>query len=223
MKKKAISVVIADDHAILRSGLRMLLGQQSDIKVVGEAENGEQALEQVRLKKPDILLADISMPGTNGIETINEIKKRSLRTRVVILTMHTERPYLISALKAGASGYVLKKALDSELISAIRAAHEKRVFICPGMVGQLVDEGSVRRNRREVPARQARDLLSRRELQVLKLVAEGYTHREIATRTFISVKSVETYRARLLKKLKITTRREIVRFAIDAGLLVKTA
>jgi len=218
MRKKHITVVIADDHAILRAGLRMLLNQQPDIKVVGEAENGEHALEQVRLNKPDIILMDISMPGTGGVEATAEIRRKSPQTRVVILTMHAESAYLDSVLAAGASGYVLKRSLDSDLLKAIRSANEGETFIDSGvavhLVGKIPGAGPHR-----LAATQAHDILSRRELQVLKLVAEGCTNRQIASQAFISVKSVETYRARLLIKLQIKTRRDIVRYAIEAGLL----
>src|ERR1700760_549916 len=219
MKPKQIRIVIADDHTILRSGLRMLLGAQRDMQVVGEAENGDAALEEVRLKKPDVLLMDISMPGTSGIEATKEVRKRSPQTKVIILTMHGEGAYLDSALAAGASGYVLKRALDSDLVSAIRAADEGQTFIDSGVAGHLVDKALGPDGARRLAAKDARDLLSRRELQVLKLVAEGYTNQEIALKVFISVKSVETYRARVLKKLQLTTRSEVVRFAIEAGLL----
>ena len=219
MKKKIISVVIADDHAILRAGLRMLLSQQPDIQVVGEAENGEEAIEQVRRKKPNILLADISMPGTSGIEIIQQVAKRSPKTLVLILTMHAEPAYLDSALAAGAAGYVLKKALDSDLLTAIRVTNSNGTFIDQDMTQHLLGKHRHAQAASTVTARQARDLLSRRELQILTLIAQGHTHREIASQTSISVKSVETYRARLLKKLKLTTRRDIVQFALSAGLL----
>lgn len=200
----------------------MLLNSQADMKVVGEAADGEQALEQVRLKKPDILLMDIAMPGTSGIEAVGEIKRRSPHTQVVVLTMHGEAAYLHSALAAGASGYVLKRSLDSELVSAIRGAYEGKTSIDAAVAKHLVERALGKTGRRRPDAREAFDLLSRREQQVLKLVAEGYTNAQIASQVFVGVKSVETYRARLLKKLRIKSRREITRFAIDSGLLAKT-
>lgn len=217
-KKTPISVVIADDHAILRVGLRLLLSVQPDIKVVGEAGDGDEALEQVRLRKPDVLLLDISMPGTGGVEAASEVRKRWPHTRVVFLTMHGEAPYLDSALAAGASGYVLKRALDSDLVSAIRAAHAGSTFIDAGVAGHLVAKALGSDGRTGADARQACDLLSRRELQVLKLAAAGLTNRQISSKVFVGIKSVETYRARVLKKLKIKTREEMIRFALDAGL-----
>jgi two-component system response regulator NreC len=200
----------------------MLLNSQADMKVVGEAADGEQALEQVRLTKPDILLVDISMPGTSGLEVVSEVKKRSPHTRVVVLTMHAEPAYLHSALAAGACGYVLKRSLDSDLVSAIRGAYEGKTSIDAGVAEHLVEKALGKTGRRRPTAREAFDLLSRRERQVLKLVAEGYTNVQIAAQVFVGVKSVETYRARVLKKLRIKTRREITQFAIDSGLLSKT-
>lgn len=219
-KKRPISVVIADDHAILRVGLRMLLNAQPDMKVVGEAADGEEALAQVRLRKPDVLLLDITMPGTGGIEAATEVRRKWPHTRVVVLTMHAEAPYLDSALAAGASGYVLKRALDSDLVSAIRAANEGSTFIDSGVAGHLVAKALGSGDTGRTDARQVRDLLSRRELQVLRLAAAGLTNRQIASKVFVGVKSVETYRARVLKKLKIKTREDLVRFALDAGLLI---
>jgi two-component system, NarL family, response regulator NreC len=200
----------------------MLLNSQADMKVVGEAADGEQALEQVRLKKPDILLVDISMPGTGGLEVVTEIKKRSPHTRAVVLTMHAEPAYLHSALAAGACGYVLKRSLDADLVSAIRGAYEGKTSIDAGVAEHLVERALGKTGRRRPIAREAFDLLSRREQQVLRLVAEGYTNAQIAAQVFVGVKSVETYRARVLKKLHIKTRREITQFAIDSGLLSKT-
>jgi len=221
-KKKNITVVIADDHTILRRGLRALLHEYTDLEVVGEAASGDQALEQVRLNKPDVLLLDISMPGTGGVEAAGEVRKLSPQTRVVILTMHTERAYLNSAIAAGASGYVLKSSLDSDLVSAIRAAHEGKTFIDSGVAGHLVDKALGQDSSRQDTVKEVYDLLSRREQQVLKLVAEGSTNQEIASEACISVKSVESYRARLLTKLQIGSKRELVRFAIEAGLLSGT-
>ena len=221
-KKKTITVVIADDHTILRRGLQALLHEYTDLEVVSEAASGDQALEQVRLRKPDVLLLDISMPGTGGIEAAGEIRKLSPQTRVVILTMHAEPAYLTSAITAGASGYVLKSALDSDLVSAIRAAYEGKTFIDPGVAGHLVEKAFGGDAPGDNSVGEICALLSRRERQVLKLVAEGSTNQEIASEACISVKSVESYRGRLMKKLRIGSKRELVRFALEAGLLSNT-
>lgn len=218
MKNEKITVVIADDHAILRSGLRMLLGAQPDLNVVGEANNGEEALEQVRLKRPAVLLLDISMPGSNGIEVIHDILKISPQTRVLILTMHAEAAYLDAALAAGATGFVLKRSLDSDLLNAIRVVRRGDNFIDAGMTKFLVQK-ALGGKAAESSAKAASSLLSRRELQVLTLAAQGYTNRQISLKLFVSVKSVETYRARLLKKLNLEDRAQMFRFAVEAGLL----
>lgn len=218
MKNEKITVVIADDHSILRSGLRMLIGAQPDLSVVGEANNGEEALEQVRSKRPAVLLLDISMPGGNGIEVIHEIVKTSPQTRVLILTMHAEAAYLDAALAAGATGFVLKRSLDSDLLNAIRVVRRGDNFIDAGMTKFLVQK-ALGGKASESSAKAASNLLSRRELEVLTLAAQGYTNRQISLRLFVSVKSVETYRARLLKKLNLEDRAQMFRFAIEAGLL----
>jgi DNA-binding NarL/FixJ family response regulator len=218
MKNEKITVVIADDHSILRSGLRMLLGAQPDMNVVGEANNGDEALEQVRLKRPAVLILDISMPGSNGIEVIHDILKISPQTRVLILTMHAEAAYLDAVLTAGATGFVLKRSLDSDLLNAIRAVRRGDNFIDAGMTKFLVQK-ALGGKPAESSAKAASSLLSRRELQVLTLAAQGHTNRQISLKLFVSVKSVETYRARLLKKLNLEDRAQMFRFAVEAGLL----
>jgi DNA-binding NarL/FixJ family response regulator len=196
----------------------MLLSAQPDIRVVGEAENGDQALQQVRDKKPAILLLDISMPGSSGLEVIKEVLKISRETRVLILTMLTEPVYLNSVLAAGAAGFVLKRSLDSDLLSAIRAVQQGDQFIDASMTKFIIEKALVQQTGKQSP-KTACGLLSRRELQVLKLAAHGFTNRQIASQLFLSVKSVETYRARVLKKLNIHDRAHLVRFAVEAGLL----
>lgn len=218
-KKAIISVVIADDHAILRAGLRMLLNAQSDIRVIAEAENGEETLKQVRVHKPDVLLLDIAMPGLSGVEVAGTVRKRFAQTRILFLTMHAEPAYLNAALAAGGSGYVLKRSLDSDLLTAIRNVHAGEMFIDSGVAKHLVEKAFGSDTMGNSSLRQSFDLLSLRERQVLKLVAEGYTNNEIAEEIFLGVKSVETYRARLLKKLRIKTRREIVQFALAAKII----
>jgi len=219
MNKRKIKVMIADDHTILRAGLRMLLSAQSDIAVVGEAENGDQAIQQVRVKKPDVALVDLTMPPSGGMETIRVIRSRFPRTRVIVLTMHEVSAYLSSALEAGASGYVLKRSLDHELLAAIRAVHRGGTFVDPRIADLLVKTAVPSRKDGHLLPHQAADLLSRRERQVLKLVAEGYTNQEISRQIFVGLKTVETYRSRVLKKLNLRGRREAVKFAIEAGLL----
>jgi two-component system, NarL family, response regulator NreC len=213
--KPKIRVLIADDHAILRSGLKLLVNSQDDLEVVAEAADGQQAVDRAREKKPDVVLLDLSMPRSGGMEALPRIAKECQQTRVVVLTMLDDAAYLRSALAAGASGYVLKRSVDSDLLTAIRAVHRGGVFIDPSLADTLIqDVMPARASRRRKPT-----LLSDRELQVLRLIASGYTSRQIAAQIFVSAKTVETYRSRLLEKLALKTRSDLVRYAIQMGLL----
>lgn len=214
-----IRVLIADDHAVLRSGLRMLINTQPDMEVVGEAADGQEALEKSLQEKPDILLMDITMPGGSGLKAIEGLRRECARTRVLILTMHDDVAYLRSALAAGASGYVVKKAADTELLSAIRSVQRGHTFVDltsggGSLEGALQKEGTSD----QTPPEKSRVLLSQREREVLTLVAVGYTHQQIADRLNLSVKTVETYRSRLTEKLNLRTRADLVRYAIELGL-----
>lgn len=215
-KNSKIQVLIADDHAILRSGLRMLIDAQSDMTVVAEAQNGDEVIEGVKETSPDVVILDITMPERGGLHAIHEVLKLSPDTRVLLLTMHEEVAYLRTALAAGASGYVLKKSVDADLLSAIRAVHRGRTYVDSELASELIEHALPDRSR---TGRKGREVLSERELQVLKLVAEGFSSREIAQQIFISVKSVETYRGRFAEKLGLTSRADIVRYALETGLL----
>jgi two-component system, NarL family, response regulator NreC len=215
-KNSKIRVLIADDHAILRSGLRMLIDAQSDMTVVAEAQNGNEVLEIAKKTSPDIVILDVTMPERGGLHAIHEILKHGPQTRVLLLTMHEEVSYLRTALAAGASGYVLKKSVDADLLSAIRAVHRGRTYIDSELASELIGHALPERSR---PGHKAGDVLSERELQVLKLVAEGFSSREIAQQIFVSVKTVETYRGRFAEKLGLTSRADIVRYALETGLL----
>lgn len=215
-----IRVLIADDHAVLRSGLRMLINTQPDMEVVGEAADGQEAVQKSLEEKPDIVLMDITMPGSSGIKAIEELRLESPRTRVLILTMHDDVAYLRSALAAGGSGYVVKKAADTELLSAIRAVHRGHTFVDLTSGGGSLEEALQEEGKGDqVPPGKSKGLLSQREREVLALVAIGYTHQQIAERLSLSVKTVETYRARLTEKLYLRTRADLVRYAIELGLL----
>ena len=207
---KKIRVLIVDDHAILRAGLRTLLNLQPDMEVVGEAAEGLEAVEKVKRLEPDVVLMDISLPGMEGLEVTKKLKKMHPNIKVLILTMHEDRRYLYSALKAGASGYVVKRAADTELIDAIRAAHRGDVFLHPSMA-RIVAEDYV-----EQATEQG---LSDREREVLRLIAEGCTYKEMAKLLAMSVKTIETYRERIKEKLSLNTRAELVRYALEKGLL----
>ncbi len=207
-----IRILIVDDHTLFRSGLRMLIGERSDMEVVGEASDGDEALAMAKKFSPDVVLMDISMPGTGGIQATEKIRENCEKTKVVILTMHEDPVYVRSALAAGATGYIVKKAADSELISAIRAVYRGRTFIDSSQAEETIFPVNGKR-------KHAHGQLSEREYQVLKLLARGYTHQQIAEEILISIKSVETYRSRLTRKLELHTRADLIRYALETGLL----
>jgi two-component system response regulator NreC len=196
----------------------MLLNAQPDMEVVGEASDGAEAVAKARDLCPDVLLMDIAMPGTGGLEATKQICGSLPQTRVLVLTMHDDESYLRQFLLAGAAGYVLKKAADSELTDAIRAVHRGDVFVYPSLTkalltGYLADPPGPNECAEE------KELLSEREREVLQLVALGYTHRQIAERLFLSIKTVETYKARLMEKLSLRGRADLVRYAMSRGWL----
>ncbi|MBI5627746.1 MAG: response regulator transcription factor [Candidatus Rokubacteria bacterium] len=215
MKPGKIRILLADDHAVLRAGLRALLGREPDMEVVGEAASGSEALRKVEELQPDVVLMDISMQGIGGLEATAQIKQKCPRARVLILTMHEDRRYLLPALRAGAAGYVVKRAADVELIGAIRAIQRGEAFLHPSMAKFLVEE--YRAEKATGPTEG--QALSDREGEVLRLIAEGLSYKEMAERLGISVKTVETYRERIKEKLNLHSRAEIVRYALERGLL----
>ncbi len=215
-KNSKIRVLIADDHAILRSGLRMLIDAQTDMTVVAEAHNGNEAIQMAQKAAPDVVILDVTMPERGGLHAINDILKYNADTRVLLLTMHEEVAYLRTALSAGAAGYVLKKSVDADLLSAIRAVHKGRTYVDSELASELIQHALPERVRSQS---KVSEVLSERELQVLKLVAEGFSSREIAEQIFVSVKTVETYRGRFAEKLGLTSRADIVRYALETGLL----
>ncbi len=214
-KNSKIRVLIADDHAILRSGLRMLIEAQPDMTVVAEAENGNEAIRMARDISPAVAILDVTMPGKGGLYAIHDILKNNPAVRILLLTMHEEPAFLRTALAAGASGYVLKKSVDADLLSAIRAVSKGRVYVDSELAATLVGQAVPERARdRDEPS----GVLSERELQVLKLVAEGFSSREISEQIFIGTKTVETYRGRFAQKLGLKSRADIVRYALEIGL-----
>lgn len=212
-----IRVLVVDDHTILREGLRAMLALYEDIQVVGEAENGREAVEKVRALSPDVVLMDIAMPELGGLEATAEIRRTSPNTRVLILTQHENKEYIYPILKAGASGYILKRALGAELVAAIRAVHSGDAYLHPSIAKAVVD-GYV--DRQPKPKGEDRyDRLSDRERQVLKLVADGRSNQEIADILCLSVKTIMGYRANVMEKLGIHSRTELVKYAIRKGLV----
>jgi two-component system response regulator NreC len=217
-----IRVMIVDDHAILRAGLRMLVNAQADMEVVSEAPDGENAVQGVLETKPDVTLLDLTMPRVGGMKALQEIARNCRGTRVLVLTMHDDPAYLRSALAAGASGYLLKRAVDSELIAAIRAVHRGGIFVDPRLANVLVQDVLAKKGTKAGPTRPV-NILSDRELQVLSLVARGYSSAQIAKQIFVGVKTVETYRSRFAEKLGLRTRSDVIRFAVHMGLLTPEA
>lgn len=211
-------VLLADDHAVLRAGLRALISVQPDMEVVAEAATGEEAVRLAREAKPDVVLMDLTMPGAGGIEATAQIRRTCPKARVLVLTMHDDPAYLRSVLAAGAAGYVLKRAAGLELLSAIRITHRGETFLEPSMAGAVVEEvlGRKPRGGKGDPPGES---LSDREREVLRLVAQGHTNQQVADRLFLSVKTVETYRARLMDKLGLRSRADLVRYALSTGLL----
>jgi two-component system, NarL family, response regulator NreC len=221
-RTQKIRVMIADDHAILRAGLKMLINAQADMEVVAEAPDGEKAVQTARETKPDVALLDLTMPQVGGMKALEKMARDCGTTRVLVLTMHDDPAYLRSALAAGASGYLLKRAVDAELIAAIRAVHRGGIFVDPRLASILVEDVLAKRKTR-AGAKAPVNILSQRELQVLGLVARGYTSAEIAKQIFVGVKTIETYRARIFEKLGLQTRSDLIRFAVQLGLLTPEA
>ncbi|MBI3763293.1 MAG: response regulator transcription factor [Chloroflexi bacterium] len=210
------TILLADDHAVLRAGLRMLLDAQPDLTVVGEAGQGSEALKLAGELKPDLILLDLTMPGLSGLEALPLLRKAAPESHVLILTMHDDESYLRQALRTGAAGYVLKKAADNELLSAIRAVMRGEVYVHPSLTKALIED--LLPDSPAIP-RDPWDELSEREREVLVLVALGHTSAEIAERLSISPKTAETYRARGMEKLGLRSRATLVKYALGKGLL----
>jgi two-component system response regulator NreC len=211
-----IRLLVADDHAVLRAGLRMLLEVQRDMAVAGEAADGTAVLEKASELQPDVVLMDLSMPGPPSGEVIRQVLRDCPKTRVLVLTMHDDPAYLASAMAAGAAGYVVKKVADSELLSAIRAVHAGRTFV--DLTQSLDTPSPAVPDGARAKGKRPKDL-SRREREVLRLLAQGHSNQQIATQIRVSVKTVETYRTRLREKLGLKGRAEFYRFAVESGIL----
>lgn len=217
MRDSKVKILLGDDHAVLRAGLRVLLNAEADIEVVGEAADGEEVVQKVELLHPDLILLDLTMPKLSGIECIDQILQITPETKILVLTMHDDEEYLKAVLRAGAKGYVLKKAADVELLSAIRTVSGGGMFIYPSMAASLLYQ-MVSPQHSDSKEKKAKSL-SEREREVLKYLALGYTNQEIADLLHVSVKTVETYKARVMEKLDLRKRAELVRYAMENGII----
>jgi two-component system response regulator NreC len=209
----SVRVLIVDDHAVVRSGLRRVLEAEDDIEVVGEAGDMQGAVFEARAQKPDVVLMDVVMPGASGIEATPAVLQEAPEAKVLILSMQDDPRYVREAFEAGASGYVLKEAADAEVVGAIREVAGGGRYVHPSLGARMVSAAAEER------ARVDADPLSEREHEVLRLLALGHTNQEIAKMLYLSVRTVETHRAHIMQKLRLTTRAELVRYAIDTGLL----
>lgn len=212
-----IEVLLAEDHTIVREGLVSMLEDEPDIQVVGQAGDGQTAVTLAKQLQPNVVVMDITMPILNGLEATRQIKRYYPQTQVVILTVHTTEEYIYQILQAGASGYVVKQAALDELVMAIRAAHSGETFLSPSVSSFVVQEYIEHANANRLETEY--DLLTEREREVLQLVAEGYSTREIAERLFISVKTVESHRTNLMNKLDIHNIAGLTKYAIGKGLV----
>jgi DNA-binding NarL/FixJ family response regulator len=212
-----IRVFLADDHTILREGLKYLLKEEVGIEVVGEAADGDRLLKDVREASPDVVVVDISMPVLGGLEATQQLKKMLPRAKILILTMHTDEEYVHQAFASGASGYLVKKAAAHDLVSAIRAVHRGETYISPAVSERVVQEFV--RSGRFSPKPDFPDKLTFRERQILKLIAEGWASGKIAQHLHISTRTVETHRANIMQKLKLHKVADLVKYAIRRGLV----
>jgi DNA-binding NarL/FixJ family response regulator len=208
-------VLLVDDHVVVRQGLKALFADEPDIEVIGEASNGREALERLDILQPDVVLMDISMPGLNGIEATRQIQQRFPTVKVVVLSMHATEEYVFQVLQAGAAGYVLKQSDSLEVLAAIRAAVSGGSFLSPPISRTVIDD-YLRRAEARHQGSEAEPLTSR-EREVLQLLAEGQSNRDIAAELNISVKTVETHRSNMMTKLGVSSKTELVKYALRKG------
>jgi two-component system response regulator NreC len=213
------TIVIAEDHTILREGLRALISSQEDLEVVGEAGDGREAVRQVEGLTPDLILMDLSMPKMNGVEAIREIRKRIPETKILALTVHKTEEFVLEVLQAGADGYIPKDASSNELMMAIRSVLMGKRYLCPS-VSRVVIEGYLE-SRQTPESSTPWETLTKREREILKLIAEGHKNKEIADYLCISVKTVEKHRANLMKKLDLHSAAALTAYAMERGLVTR--
>lgn len=214
---QSIRVLLADDHRMLREGIRVLLERQQDIRVIGEASNGREAVRLAVRLRPDVVVMDVSMPMLNGIEATRQIRRDCPDVRVLVLTVHESEEYVARLLAAGASGYIIKKAAAEDLSNAIRAVYSGEAFLYPS-IAKVVIEDYVR-HLRKGRGFGASDVLTNREREILQLIAEGYTSREIADMLHLSVKTVQNHRSKIMRKLDLHDRGELIKYAIRQGII----
>ncbi len=214
---KKVRLLIADDHKIFRQGIKKLLEEEPDLQVVGEAADGREVVKKATELKPDIILMDIAMANLNGLEATKQIKKVLPESKIIMLTMHKNEEYVLQSFQAGATGYILKEGAVEELVSAIRSIHQDKSFLSPTVSKTLVDAylRKMETGKSETPF----DLLTDREREVLQLIAEGFTNREVAKQLYISVKTVEAHRAHIMQKLNIHDIAKLVKYAIQKGMV----
>jgi DNA-binding NarL/FixJ family response regulator len=212
----SITILLVDDHPVLREGLRAILEAQSGLEIVGEADNGREAIRECQRLRPDVVVMDIAMPEINGIDAARAMRENGPLPRIVMLSMHAHTEYIFRALQAGADGYVVKESVTAEVADAIRSVHQGRRFLSESIADSVIDDYI---RRRKLPADEDPLMrLSAREREVLQLIVEGRSTAEIADKAALSPKTVETYRSRLMRKLEITNLAELVKFAIKHGL-----
>jgi two-component system response regulator NreC len=212
-----IRVMIADDHAVVRSGLQQLLGGQPDMEVVGEAADGREALEKAKSIKPDVMILDIAMPEVSGLEAVGLIREAAPATQIVVLSMHAKESFVHQVLASGALGYVLKASPTGDVIEAVRAAHRGEYFLSSRIKAEVV--GAYLDHRKQAPVVRGYDLLSEREQQIFRLVAEGSSTNQIADVLCVSPKTVEKHRTNIMKKLGLKDRLEMVKYAVKIGII----
>ena len=215
----AMTILLAEDHQIVRQGLRALLESEPDFRIVGEASDGLEAIQLVEQLRPDVVLVDLMMPGLNGLDVTKAVKQRSPQTQIIILSMHDSEAYVVEALKKGAAGYVLKKSSARDLVEAINRVTAGHRYLSPSLSERALDAYVLHMRQAQESGPTPYETLTPRERETLRLAAEGYTNAEIALRLSISPRTVEVHRANMMRKLNLRTATDLVRYALQQGIL----